>query len=148
MLDTEFKNFAHRIPKNSRILSNGQDLVPGYRPDISIQGNDGDVYLILESERKSERKAFIGAMVKASHFAYDNNSPITLVFVMKETGTQTTVKQISSNIKPYFDWLYKLGSTQLNRVCFISHPAYKDSANNNEILLSKDFLERCIILQG
>lgn len=148
MLDTEFKNFAHRIPVNSRILSNGQDLVPGYRPDISIQENDGDVYLILESERKSERKAFIGAMLKASHFAYDNNSSITLVFVMKETGNQTTVNQISSNLKPYFDWLHQLGATQLNRVCFISHPVYEESANNDEELLSKEFLERCVVLQG
>lgn len=148
MLDSEFKDFAHRIPDNSRILSNGQDLVPGYRPDISIQDNNDEVYLILESERKSERKAFIGAMVKASHFAYDNNSPITLIFVMKETGNQTTVNQISSNLKPYFDWLYQLGATQLNRVCFISHPAYEESANNNEILLSEEFLDRCVVLQG
>ena len=148
LLDTEFKNYNHRLPVDSNIRTNGGSLVSGYRPDISIQDNSGNVNLILESERKSERKAFIGALVKASRFAQENSCLVTLVFVMKETGNQTTVAQVSSNIEPYFRWLYNLGAVKLNRVCFISHPAYIQSAENNETILSNEFMERCVVLQG
>lgn len=148
MRDTEFKNFNHRLPEGSLILSTGQNLIDGYRPDISIQNSDGDVHVILESERKSERKAFIGAMVKASHFAYDTKIPVTLIFIMKETGNQTTIGQVSANIRPHFEWLVKLGAKQLQRIIFISDNAYIASANNDEAILSAAFISRCVVLES
>lgn len=143
MLDTEFKNFAHLLAPGDSIHTNGNILQGSYRPDISIKNKNKKVYLILESERKSERKAFIGAMVHASKFAYETKQIITLVFVMKETGNQTTVAQVSRNIRPYFEWLCSLGSTYLNRVLMISDIEYENSARAGETLLSDIFLQRC-----
>lgn len=148
MLDTEFKNFAHKLAQGDVIASRGNNIANNgnYRPDIAIKNQSGAIYLILESERKSERKAFIGAMVHAAKYAADANTKITLVFVMKETGNQTTVAQVSANIRPYYQWLHTLGATQMNRVLLISDVEYEDSANANEELLSAQFIVRCTVL--
>jgi hypothetical protein len=148
LLDSEFKNFPHRLAQGDAIASQGANIVSSgnYRPDIAIRNSSGAIYLILESERKSERKAFIGALVHAAKYASDSNAPITLVFVMKETGNQTTVAQVSANVRPYYQWLRALGATQLNRVLFISDAEYDNSANANEVLLSSQFTARCTVL--
>lgn len=148
MLDSEFKNFPHRLAQGDAIASRGTNIASSgnYRPDIAIENSSGAIHLILESERKSERKAFIGALVHAAKYASDSNALITLVFVMKETGNQTTVAQVSANIKPYYQWLRTLGVTQLNRVLLISDAEYDNSANANEELLSAQFTARCTTL--
>ena len=145
MLDKEFKNFNHRLVQGDVIASRGTNIPNscGYRPDIAIRKSSGAIYLVLESERKSERKAFIGAMVHAAKYAQESDTPITLVFVMKETGNQTTVAQVSANIRPYFQWLHSLGATQLDRVLFISDINYEVSANSGEEILSHQFVMKC-----
>lgn len=148
MLDSEFKNFHHRLAQGDAIASRGTNIASSgnYRPDIAIKNSSGAIHLVLESERKSERKAFIGALVHAAKYASDSDTPITLVFVMKETGNQTTVAQVSANIRPYHQWLHTLGATNLNRVLFISDTEYENSANANEVLLSTQFAARCTAL--
>ncbi len=145
MLDSEFKNFSHKLAQGDVVAYQGTNIPNsgGYRPDIAIKNSSGTIHLILESERKSERKAFIGAMVHAAKYASTSQQLITLVFVMKETGNQTTVAQVSSNIRPYFQWLNSLGATQLNRVLFISDIDYNRSSAANELLLSPQFIDRC-----
>ena len=106
----------------------------------------GLIYLILESERKSERKAFLGAMLQAAKYSSTLQNPLTLVFVMKETGNQTTVAQVSRNIRPYFEWLRSLAATNLSRVLLLSDDDYDASAASGEELLSQPFLNRCTAL--
>jgi hypothetical protein len=148
VLDREFKNFQHRLIHGDVIASRGNNIatVANYRPDISIKNQSGATHLIMESERKSERKAFIGALVHAAKYAEDTNTPITLLFVMKETGNQTTVAQVSANIRPYFQWLGELGAMQLNSVLLISDTEYDTSARVDEVLLSPQFMARCTVL--
>jgi hypothetical protein len=148
LLDKEFKNFQHKLADGDVIASQGKNIasVGNYRPDISIKNQSGAIHLILESERKSERKAFIGALVHAAKYAEDTNTPITLLFVMKETDNQTTVAQVSANIRPYFQWLSTLGATQLNSVLLISDTEYDESARVDEVLLSSQFMTRCTVL--
>lgn len=148
MLDSDFKNFPHNLAQGDVIASRGSNIANNgnYRPDIAIKNSFGAIHLILESERKSERKAFIGALVHAAKYAEDSNTPITLVFVMKETGNQTTVAQVSANIRPYYQWLHTLGATQLKRVLLISDNEYDESTNVNEVLLSTQFTARCTAL--
>jgi hypothetical protein len=148
MLDSQFKNFAHIVAPGDSVATNG-NIIPnsgGYRPDISIKNSSGIIHLILESERKSERKAFIGAMIHAAKYAETLKTPITLVFIMKETGNQTTVKQIADNIRPYFQWVTSLGAICLNKVFLLSDVAYDNSASAGEMLLSQPFLSRCTAL--
>lgn len=148
MLDSNFKTFHHRLAQGDVIASQGNNIASNgnYRPDIAIKNSSGAIHLILESERKSERKAFIGALVHAAKYAEDSSTPITLVFVMKETGNQTTVAQVSANVRPYYQWLHTLGATRLNRVLFISDTEYDNSAEAKETLLSPQFTARCTAL--
>jgi hypothetical protein len=146
MRDREFKNFPHLLPVGSSINSNGNALQGNYRPDISIKDQSDKIYIILESERKSERKAFIGAMVHAAKFAHDTQQTLSLVFVMKQTGNQTTVPQVSANIRPYYEWIKSLGSSHLREVLMLSDEEYLLSVNANEKILSKPFRQRCVQL--
>jgi len=148
MFDSAFKKFNHNIASGDRIASKGNNIVDegNYRPDITIENSHNKVYIIMESERKSERKAFIGALVQAAKYAAEKNTTMTLVFVMKETGNQTTVAQVSANIRPYYQWLYALGAKQLNSVLLISDTEYDKSNKANEVLLSQQFKKRCIKL--
>ncbi|KAF0189482.1 MAG: hypothetical protein FD168_737 [Desulfobulbaceae bacterium] len=148
MRDTEFKNFDHKLAQGDVIASRGTNIASNgnYRPDIAVKNSSGAIHLILESERKSERKAFIGAMVHAAKYAADSNLKITLVFVMKETGNQTTVAQVSANIRPYFQWLHTLGAKQLHSVLLISDVEYDASAKAGEEILSAQFSARCTAL--
>lgn len=148
MLDREFKNFQHILAQGDLVASRGENIanVGNYRPDVAIKNSSGAIHLILESERKSERKAFIGALVHAAKYAEDSSAQITLVFVMKETGSQTTVSQVSANIRTYYEWLHSLGATNLNRVFLISDTEYDHSANANEVILSDEFIARCTAL--
>ena len=81
MKDSEFKKFQHNVPNASRINSKGTNIssVGNYRPDISIKNNDDRVFLVLESEHKSDRKAFIGALVHAFKYADEQKSRLSLV---------------------------------------------------------------------
>ncbi|MDP5291111.1 hypothetical protein Q9290_02205 [Oceanimonas sp. CHS3-5] len=148
MLDRDFKKFPHRLAQGDAVASRGSNIANNgnYRPDIAIKNVSGAIHLILESERKSERKAFIGALVHAAKYAEDSNAKITLVFVMKETDNQTTVAQVSTNIRPYYRWLHSLGAKNLNRVFLISDAEYDNSADANEVLLSAEFIARCTAL--
>ena len=148
MRDSKFKNFDHCLKTGDKIASRGKNIATNgnYRPDIAVKNSSGKIYLILESERKSDRKAFIGAMVHAAKYAAESNLNITLVFVMKETGNQTTVKQISDNIRAYFQWLHSLGATNLQCVYLISDKDYVTSAKSNEEILSAAFIKRCTAL--
>lgn len=145
MRDREFKNFGHLLAPGDAIATRGC-IIPGsngYRPDISIKNPQGVTYLVLESERKSERKAFLGAMMQAARYSSTLQSNITLIFVMKETGNQTTVAQVSNNIRPYFQWLVALGATNLARVLMLSDEEYDESGIAGEVLLTPPFLARC-----
>lgn len=148
MLDREFKNFPHRLAQGDVIASRGRNIAIGgnFRPDIAIKNGRGEIHLIIESERKSERKAFIGAMVHAAKYASETNGSIELLFVMKETGNQTTVAQVSANIRPYYCWLRSLGVDQLRRVLLISDVEYELSNDAGEVLLSDQFIGRCTVI--
>ena len=145
--DSDFKNFPHKLPKGSKIYSRGENIstIGNYRPDISIINNN-ESYLILESESKSDRKAFIGAIVHAFKFADEKKLNINLIIIMKETGNQTTTKQVSNNIKPYYEWLNSIANIKLDGVFIISDTEYINSSSNDEILLSENFKKRCITL--
>ncbi|MGD9638717.1 MAG: hypothetical protein AB7U85_06625 [Alphaproteobacteria bacterium] len=149
MKDKEFKNFEHIIPDNYTINTKGEKISDSndYYPDVSIKDNEGKNWIILESERKTDRKAFVGSLIKAFFYAYYQNLNLTLIIVMKENGQQTNVEQISNHLKPYFEWLVSLGVKNLKKVLVISDEQYKKSATNKEKILSESFLKRCTILK-
>ncbi|AXX59667.1 hypothetical protein ABRZ83_22485 [Vibrio vulnificus] len=145
MKDSEFKSFSHKLPLGHEISSNGQNIsvIGNYRPDISIKDASGTIQIVLESETKSDRKAFIGALTHAFKYADESNVSFTLVFVMKETGNQTTVEQVANNLRPYYVWLQGVVKTKLKGTFLVSDDAYVKSKECGERILSTEFQARC-----
>ncbi|MBE4032475.1 hypothetical protein J4H25_20030 [Vibrio alginolyticus] len=145
MKDSEFKSFSHKLPLGHEISSNGQNIsvIGNYRPDISIKDASGTIQIVLESETKSDRKAFIGALTHAFKYADESNVSFTLVFVMKETGNQTTVEQVANNLRPYYVWLQGVVKTKLKGTFLVSDDAYVKSKECGERILSTEFKARC-----
>lgn len=146
MKDKEFKDFDHIINSEHIITTRGKRLKGGYSPDVSISNKNDNIIYILESERKSDRKAFIGTLIKAVYFCEQNNHTSTLIIIMRETSNQTTVKQISLHLKDYYTWIQNLGASKLKEVLIMSDDAYKASNEAKEEIGSTKFLSRCIAL--
>ena len=130
MKDTAFKNLNHR--------SSGYEIerisFPHYKPDVVL--SKGNEYIILESERNSNRKTYIGGLVKACRFMDGDKSGI-LVFVMREYEN-TKATSIQAQLRMYFQWLQSLGQINLTQVFVITHEQYCPGTEPIE-LLSDDF---------
>jgi hypothetical protein len=146
MYDSEFKNFTHLIGENNKIYSNGQQIYHGYSPDLAISNSNDEIIYLIENERKSDRKAFLGDIMKASYFCEKIQCSATLIIIMKESGNQTTISQISTHLKEYYLWLKKLGASYLNNVLIMTDDEYAESVDKQELLGSKEFTTRCISL--
>lgn len=98
--DRQFKDLLHCCNGYNNHLD-GQEIEIGYKPDVVLRnGND---FLILESENSSNRKTFIGGMIKAAHYLQGERSG-TLVFIMVPKDN-TTAKSITEQLRTYFNWL-------------------------------------------
>ncbi|MFD4706995.1 hypothetical protein ACFWM3_19305 [Gottfriedia sp. NPDC058432] len=141
LTDSVFKKLDH-CDGEIIIKSNGKNLIKVYSPDLSLK--KGDLVYILENERKTDRKAFLGDIVKAAHYCDISDYTVTLIIIMKETSIQTTVIQISQHIKKYFHWMKSKGILSLTDIIVMSDTEYKKSIENNEIISCEDFLGRSI----
>lgn len=119
IIDKTFKNLRHRYGDYEE-KSNGSELVKGYKPDYVLQKSDD--YVILESECSTNRKMFIGCMMKAAHFLQGENTGI-LVIVLSEHDN-TKVHQITNHLKSYFEWIKD--KTNLSKVFVINSRDYWD----------------------
>ncbi len=143
LTDNIFKNLNHCIG-DLIIETNGKSLINGYSPDLSLKNKAGDLVYILENERKTDRKAFLGDVVKASHYCDITQNTATLIIVMKETTNQTTTIQIYKHLKTYFQWMKSKGILALTDILVISDNEYKKSVECNESIGSKEFIKRCL----
>ncbi len=147
MKNSEFRSMNHQVG-NYEIATNGSQVSQGYKPDITIKNSNGETIYILESEQKTDRKAFIGDVIKAEKYAQEYNFSPVLVIVMKEFNN-TTVKQIADHLKPYVTWLSHIISDglKLKKVIIISDNCYKKSVGQQEVICSENFLRRAEIIE-
>lgn len=148
MRDSDFKHLSHQVGQ-FRIATLGTEVTKGYKPDVTVTDSSGRVVFILESENKTDRKAFLGDLVKAEKFSQERGNSLFLIIVMSEMDN-TTVDQIADHLKPYFEWLKDMGASRLGlRGCFVlSDEQYCRSVANAEILGSDPFLARCKLIMG
>mgnify|MGYP001278466454 CR=1 FL=1 len=142
MKDSDFKQLAHQIGA-LRIGSSGSQVSAGYKPDITIVDASGKVMFILESEQKTDRKAFLGDVLKAEKYSEECNATPTLVIVMQQQSN-TTVKQIANHIHLYISWLRMRvnGGMRLAGLLVISDTEYLASVQAREIIGSSAFRAR------
>lgn len=98
---------------------------------------NGNNFIIMESEHGSSRKHFIGGMIKAAKFLNGDKNGV-LVYVIFEKKN-TNVDQIYRHLSPYFHWIKPL--TNLKMVYIISDKDYYPATNPLE-LFSNEFLQK------
>lgn len=107
MNDQKFRSMEHRPPEGYVLHTRGDELSVGYKPDLSYSriSSHSSRWIIMEYERKTDRKAYLGDLVKAEKFATECCVFVDLVIVMAERKN-TTVDQISNHLAPYLTWLH------------------------------------------
>jgi len=140
--DDAFKSLSHRLGGH-HIVSCGEEVARGYKPDLTVSSSDNQLAFIVECEIKTDRKAFLGNLVKAEKYAEDCGAHPVLVIVMKEFPN-TTVQQIADHLAPYVVWLNRLKGGKLNLadILLISDQEYQRSLEANESLGSQGFRAR------
>ena len=146
MGDLEFKELKHQIGE-LKISTRGSVVANGYKPDITVVDRDSRLMFILECEEKTDRKSFLGDVVKAEKYAEDCCATPILVIVMKEYDN-TTLRQISNHLKPYVSWLSNIKPRGLNlsQILIIADLDYELSIEHKEYLGSQEFQERSVVV--
>lgn len=149
MKDNDFNGLGHIIPEGYRIKSRREQLSKWYKPDLSIEDSSGKITCICECENNTARKGFLGGLIKAEHY-YDSHSSNGIMVIVLEEKDNTTKDQIASHLRPYFSWVKAARSSQngITQVLILTDIEYKQSLNAGEPLLSLEFRNRCIILDG
>jgi len=146
--DDAFKSLLHCLGTH-RIASRGNVVARGYKPDLTVSSPDNQLAFIIECEQKTDRKAFLGNLVKAEKYAEDCGAHPVLVIVMQEFSN-TTVHQIADHLTPYAVWLARLkgGKLNLSDILLISDQEYQRSLEANELLGSQGFRARALSVKG
>ena len=139
MKDADFKSLNHPTCGDS-VVTRGTAVSPGYKPDVTVRDGSSKLTFILESEQKTDRKAFLGDLLKAEMYSEQQDASPTLVIVMQPQGN-TTTKQIADHLRPYIAWLARKKGGQLNLagVHVLSDAEYVQAISSNECLGSHAF---------
>lgn len=142
MKDSDFKNAAHPIGV-FLVASRGAAVSKGYKPDLTVRNSEGKLKFILESEQKTDRKAFLGAFLKAEMYAEQENQNPELIIVMQPFGN-TTTKQIAKHLRPYKQWLEskKGDKLHLSAIQVMSDSEYLTAIEAGEQLGSAEIKRR------
>jgi len=142
MLDKEFKKLTH-CTGSDHVATRGTEVAPGYMPDITVCDASGKLTFILESESKTDRKAFLGDLIKAEMYAEEKEADPVLIIVMRQFSN-TTSKQIADHLLRYVKWLAKKqgGRLKLSGVQVLYDSEYQESNERGEPLASNAFKAR------
>ncbi len=148
MNDAKFKALSHPIG-NNKVATRGTAVATGYKPDITVRDEEGNLTYILESEQKTDRKAFLGDLLKAEMYAEQQQAKPALVIVMQPQDN-TTTQQIATHLSPYIKWLARKqgGNLNLTHIHILSDADYTQAIAAQEYLDSAAFLGRGHVLLG
>lgn len=143
MKDSKFKGLNHPIANGETVASTGQAIAQGYKPDITVYDQNGSLRYILESEQKTDRKAFLGDLIKAEMHAENISARPELIIVM-QVSSNTTAQQIANHIRPYAQWLAAKngGALNLSSIQVVSDSEYESAILAGETLGSVQFKRR------
>ncbi len=144
MTDDIFKSLRHCLG-DCYVASCGGVVCKGYKPDLTACDSNNELAFIFECEQKTDRKAFLGTLVKAEKYAEDCAAHPILIIVMQEFSN-TTLRQIAGNLKPYASWLARLkgGNLNLADILLISDQEYLRSIQADELIASPAFRLRSV----
>lgn len=139
--DSLFKELSHSY-QGYEEFSNGSGIMEGYKPDYVLK--EGNRYVILESENNTNRKMFVGCLMKAAYFLRGENTGF-LVTVLHEHDN-TTLEQIWKHLVPYFQWIKKGGLTNMEKVYLIKDEDYQVEGKTCHPIDSEAFLSKAKVI--
>ena len=127
-------------------ITNGSEVAKGYKPDATIYDKSNNKpAVIIEFEKKTDRKAFLGDFVKAEKYAEDSDARPFLVIILT-VYDNTTKEQIANHLVSYREWLRNLGAHNLQYILVISETDYLKAIQANELLDSPSFRARAVTI--
>lgn len=139
--DSAFKGLSHSYQGYGK-FSDGTEIMEGYKPDYVLK--EGNRYVILESENNTNRKMFVGCLMKAAYFLCGENTGF-LVIVLHEHDN-TTLEQIWKHLVPYFQWIKKGGLTNMEKVYLIKDEDYRTGDKTCQPIDSETFLSKAKVI--
>ena len=148
MIERQFKQLNHQFG-DYQAKKFGSEVCEGYRPDLILLNSRNQPVFIIEFETTPSRKTLVGDLTKAEKFCEESKRSATLVIVLRERSN-TTRKQITSHLKPYFAWFKSKGTRKagVSNVLIITDKDYKTSVSCREALGSTEFRKRCLHLRS
>ncbi len=139
--DSAFKGLSHSYQGYGK-FSNGTEIMEGYKPDYVLK--EGNRYVILESENNTNRKMFVGCLMKAAYFLRGENTGF-LVIVLHEHDN-TSLEQIWKHLVLYFQWIKKGGLTNMEKVYLIKDEDYRTGDETCLPIDSEVFLRKAKVI--
>ena len=135
--DYTFKHLPHKALGYAPWRKGGE-IMPGYMPDYVLK--NGNQYIIMESENNTNRKMFVGCLMKAAYFLQKEKAGC-LVIVLHEFNN-TKLNQIKDHLTPYFQWIKQAHLTNMSAVFLIRDRDYLVGDNDCITIFSEVFLEK------
>lgn len=139
--DSAFKGLSHSYQGYGK-FSDGTEIMEGYKPDYVLK--EGNRYVILESENNTNRKMFVGCLMKAAYFLRGENTGF-LVIVLHEHDN-TSLEQIWKHLVLYFQWIKKGGLTNMEKVYLIKDEDYRTGDETCLPIDSEVFLRKAKVI--
>lgn len=139
--DSAFKGLFHSYQGYGK-FSDGAEIMEGYKPDYVLKKDNQ--YVILESENNTNRKMFVGCLMKAAYFLCGENTGF-LVIVLHEHDN-TTLEQIWKHLVPYFQWVKRGGLTNMEKVYLIKDKDYLAEDKTCHPIDSEAFLRKAKVI--
>ena len=144
MYDNSFKNLDHQLG-SLEPHTRGEELAKGYSPDLTAT-QEGYVRLIVVSEPRCDRKAVVGAYLKAEKYCQDARVTPSLVFVMREQN-RTSVRQMADHLREFIGfWKSVHPDGGVKEVLIVSDVGYLKALQRRIVVLSAEFRALCQVL--
>src|SRR5690349_20278069 len=144
MYDNSFKNLDHQLGQLEP-HTRGEELARGYSPDLTAT-QQGYVRLIVESEPRCDRKAVVGAYLKAETYSQDARVTRSLVFVIREQN-RTSVRQMAYHLRAFIGfWKSVHPDGGVREVLILSDIGYLKALQRRITVLSAEFRALCQVL--
>lgn len=135
--DYTFKHLPHKA-LGYALWRKGGEIMPSYMPDYVLK--DGNRYIILESENNTNRKMFVGCLMKAAYFLQKEKTGF-LVIVLHEMDN-TKLNQIKDHLTSYYQWIKQAHLTNMSAVFLIRDKDYLVGNDDCVTIFSEAFLEK------
>lgn len=138
-----FRFLEHRLG-DLEVHSRGEVIALGYSPDVVAKDRTG-ICLLMETECRFDRKAFIGTYAKAEKYSLEAGlSPILVCVVTEKRGC--AAEQMAVHLGQFVSWRKSIHPTGgVREVLVLSDDVYLRLMRKGVAVLSPEFRAACFV---